>query len=167
MTAVLGQSYVLHTPEAVRDALRRGALCVNHPYRAGPFFLLLPLNTQPARLTVNRWLPGRHCEMAPPRLAIDRPRADRQGAVAQAMAARAGTTRRCGVAEARALRDLLADRCAVTHAQNMHVGGSEGRSAASRWPGSCSSHRFPRRSGGLLRHRVQTRRRWSTSTATG
>ena len=53
MTAVLGQSYVLHTPQAVRDALRRGALCVNHPYRAGPFYLLLPLNTQPARLTVN------------------------------------------------------------------------------------------------------------------
>src|SRR6202051_283471 len=53
MTAIMGQSYVLHTPEAVRDALRRGALCVNHPYRAGPFFLLLPLNTQPKKLTVN------------------------------------------------------------------------------------------------------------------
>src|SRR5690349_9864595 len=53
MTAVLGQSYVLHTPEAVRDALRRGALCVNHPYRAGPFYLLLPLNTQPARVMLN------------------------------------------------------------------------------------------------------------------
>lgn len=53
MTAILGGSYVLHTPEAIRDALRRGALAVNHPYRAGPFFLLLPLNTQPARLTVN------------------------------------------------------------------------------------------------------------------
>src|SRR5882757_8383150 len=53
LTAVLGQSYVLHTPEGLRDALRRGALCVNHPYRAGPFFLLLPLNTQPAHVTVN------------------------------------------------------------------------------------------------------------------
>jgi 3D-(3,5/4)-trihydroxycyclohexane-1,2-dione acylhydrolase (decyclizing) len=53
MTAVLGQSYILHTPSAVRDALRRGALCVNHPYRAGPFYLLLPLNTQPAQVTVN------------------------------------------------------------------------------------------------------------------
>ena len=53
MTAIMGRSYVLHTPEAVRDALRRGALTVNHPYRAGPFYLLLPLNTQPARLTVN------------------------------------------------------------------------------------------------------------------
>ena len=53
MTATMGQSYVLHTPEGLRDALRRGALCVNHPYRAGPFYLLLPLNTQPAKLTVN------------------------------------------------------------------------------------------------------------------
>ena len=53
MTAIMGRSYVLHTPEALRDALRRGALTVNHPYRAGPFYLLLPLNTQPARVTVN------------------------------------------------------------------------------------------------------------------
>ena len=53
MTALMGGSYVLHTPEALRDALRRGSLAVNHPYRAGPFFLLLPLNTQPQRVTVN------------------------------------------------------------------------------------------------------------------
>src|SRR5207248_870981 len=60
MTAVLGRSYTLHTPEAIRDALRRGAMQVNHPYRAGPFFLLLPLNTQPARLRLNlASLPGR------------------------------------------------------------------------------------------------------------
>src|ERR1700709_1490695 len=60
MTAVRAQFYVLHTPEALRHALRRGALCVNHPYRAGPFYLLLPLNTQPARVTLNvGTLPGR------------------------------------------------------------------------------------------------------------
>src|SRR4249920_3905261 len=53
VTAVMGQSYVLHTPEGLRDALRRGSLCVNHPYRAGPFYLLMPLNTQPATVTVN------------------------------------------------------------------------------------------------------------------
>lgn len=53
MTAIMGRSYVLHTPEAVRDALRRGALTVHHPYKAGPFYLLLPLNTQPARVTIN------------------------------------------------------------------------------------------------------------------
>src|SRR5215510_8354281 len=53
ITALMGASYVLHTPEAVRDALRRGALQVHHPYRAGPFYLLLPLNTQPVSLTLN------------------------------------------------------------------------------------------------------------------
>jgi 3D-(3,5/4)-trihydroxycyclohexane-1,2-dione acylhydrolase (decyclizing) len=47
LTSVLGGSYVLHTPEAIGTALRRGANVVGHPYRAGPFFLLMPLNTQP------------------------------------------------------------------------------------------------------------------------
>ena len=53
LTATMGESYVLHTPEAVRDALRRGALRVHHPYKAGPFYLLLPLNTQPQSAAVN------------------------------------------------------------------------------------------------------------------
>ncbi len=53
LAATMGQSYVLHTPGAIRDALRRGALCVNNPYKAGPFYLLLPLNTQPQRLRLN------------------------------------------------------------------------------------------------------------------
>ena len=62
MTAILGRSYTLHTPEAIRDALRRGAQTVHHPYKAGPFFLLLPLNTQPARLKLNlAALPERPC----------------------------------------------------------------------------------------------------------
>ena len=47
ITALMGQSYVLHTPEALRDALRRGTQCVHNPVKAGPFFLLLPINTQP------------------------------------------------------------------------------------------------------------------------
>ena len=53
MTALLGRSYVLHTPSALRDALRRGSLQVFHPYRAGPFYLLLPLNTQPMVFRLN------------------------------------------------------------------------------------------------------------------
>jgi 3D-(3,5/4)-trihydroxycyclohexane-1,2-dione acylhydrolase (decyclizing) len=53
MTAIMGRSYVLHTPQALRDALRRGAFTVNHPYRAGPFYLLLPINAQPAKLMLN------------------------------------------------------------------------------------------------------------------
>ena len=42
----LGQAYCLHTPQAVGTALRWGANTVDHPYRPGPFFLLLPMNTQ-------------------------------------------------------------------------------------------------------------------------
>ena len=43
---VMGQSYCLHTPAAVTTALRRGLNTVDHPYRAGPFYLLVPMNTQ-------------------------------------------------------------------------------------------------------------------------
>jgi 3D-(3,5/4)-trihydroxycyclohexane-1,2-dione acylhydrolase (decyclizing) len=42
----MGQGYCLHTPEAVTSALRWGLNTVDHPHRAGPFFLLLPMNTQ-------------------------------------------------------------------------------------------------------------------------
>jgi 3D-(3,5/4)-trihydroxycyclohexane-1,2-dione acylhydrolase (decyclizing) len=45
-----GASYVLHTPEALRDALRRGSQCVHHPIKPGPFYLLLPINTQPQQV---------------------------------------------------------------------------------------------------------------------
>lgn len=138
MTAVLGQSYVLHTPEALRDALRRGALCVNHPYRAGPFYLLLPLNTQPARLTVNlAALPARPDL---PRLA---PADDKAIAEAAALIAEAGKVAiKAGGGtrghDAALTRLAQAAGAAVVlspgstgvlpdaHAQNMHVGGSKG-----------------------------------------
>jgi len=48
--ATMGQAYSLHTPSAVGTALRRGLLTVDHPHRGGPFFLLMPMNTQPALL---------------------------------------------------------------------------------------------------------------------
>ena len=138
ITATLGQSYILHTPQALRDALRRGALCVNHPYRAGPFYLLLPLNTQPARLTVNlAALP------APPELPRLAPADDKLIEQAAAMIAKSGkvaikagggtrghdaAVRRLAEAAGAALvlspgsTGVLAD----AHAQNMHVGGSKG-----------------------------------------
>jgi len=53
MSALMGESYLLHTPEALRDAMRRGAQRVHHPVMAGPFYLHLPINTQPARATFN------------------------------------------------------------------------------------------------------------------
>ena len=48
LTSCLGASYSLHTPQAISTALQRGAAVVDDPYRAGPFYLLLPLNVQPA-----------------------------------------------------------------------------------------------------------------------
>jgi len=47
---VMGRAYTLHTPGAVGTALRRGLNTVDHAHRAGPFYLLLPMNTQPSAL---------------------------------------------------------------------------------------------------------------------
>jgi 3D-(3,5/4)-trihydroxycyclohexane-1,2-dione acylhydrolase (decyclizing) len=52
LAATMGRAYSLHTPMALSTALQRGAVTVGHPNRPGPFFLLLPMNTQTA------WLPG-------------------------------------------------------------------------------------------------------------
>ncbi|MFH2038839.1 MAG: thiamine pyrophosphate-binding protein, partial [Chloroflexota bacterium] len=52
LAAIMGRSYSLHTPLALPTALQRGAATVDHPYHAGPFFLLMPMNTQAA------WLPN-------------------------------------------------------------------------------------------------------------
>ena len=137
MTAIMGRSYVLHTPEAVRDALRRGALTVHHPYRAGPFFVLLPLNTQPAPLTLNlAALPDRP---ALPRLA---PSDDAIAAAAQLIARarrvaiKAGGGTRGHDAAIRRLAEAAGAAVVLSpgstgvlpdaHAQNMHVGGSKG-----------------------------------------
>jgi len=46
----MGDTYSLHTPLALPTALRRGLNTVDHPHRAGPFYLLLPMNIQPAEL---------------------------------------------------------------------------------------------------------------------
>ena len=60
LTALMGESFVLHTPQALRDAMRRGTSRVHHPTKAGPFYLLLPINTQPMASLVNlAALPGR------------------------------------------------------------------------------------------------------------
>lgn len=138
LTAIMGRSYVLHTPEAVRDALRRGTLTVNHPYRAGPFFLLLPLNTQPARLTVNlAALPGR------PQIPALAPASDQlideaatQIAKAKRVAIKAGGGTRGHDAAIRRLAEAAGAAVVLSpgstgvvpdaHPQNMHVGGSKG-----------------------------------------
>jgi len=47
LVSVMSDAYTLHTPWALPEALRRGSIAVDHPYRAAPFYLLLPINTQP------------------------------------------------------------------------------------------------------------------------
>jgi 3D-(3,5/4)-trihydroxycyclohexane-1,2-dione acylhydrolase (decyclizing) len=69
LTATMGESYVLHTPEALRAAMRRGSLAVHRSHRAGPFYLLLPINMQPAPIAQLNLaaLPGR---ITPPATAV-------------------------------------------------------------------------------------------------
>jgi 3D-(3,5/4)-trihydroxycyclohexane-1,2-dione acylhydrolase (decyclizing) len=50
MAAAMGRAYSLHTPLALSTALQRGQATVDHPYRAGPYFLLCPMNTQAAQI---------------------------------------------------------------------------------------------------------------------
>jgi len=47
LLSTLGPAYTLHTPEAVFTALKRGDAVVNGREKHSPFFLLLPMNTQP------------------------------------------------------------------------------------------------------------------------
>ncbi len=47
MTALMGESFFLHTPHALREALRRGGQRVFADTKAGPFYLHLPINVQP------------------------------------------------------------------------------------------------------------------------
>jgi 3D-(3,5/4)-trihydroxycyclohexane-1,2-dione acylhydrolase (decyclizing) len=138
MTAIMGGSYVLHTPEALRDALRRGSLAVHHPYRAGPFYLLLPLNTQPQQMTLNlAALPDK------PDLPVLAPvddkayaQAARLIAAAPSVAIKAGGGTRGHDAAVRKLAEEAGAAVVLSpgstgvlpdaHPQNMHVGGSKG-----------------------------------------
>jgi 3D-(3,5/4)-trihydroxycyclohexane-1,2-dione acylhydrolase (decyclizing) len=49
--SAMGETYTLHTPGAVTSALRQGFNTVDHPFRAGPFFMLMPMNTQPQMIS--------------------------------------------------------------------------------------------------------------------
>jgi 3D-(3,5/4)-trihydroxycyclohexane-1,2-dione acylhydrolase (decyclizing) len=51
LCATMGNAYNVETPLSLPTALRRGLNTVDHPFRAGPFYLLLPINTQPTPLS--------------------------------------------------------------------------------------------------------------------
>ncbi len=139
LTAVMGQSYVLHTPEALRDALRRGTQCVHHPFKAGPFYLLLPLNTQP------QVIDQLNLAAMPERLELPRTAVADDEAIGEAAALlcrhsrivmKVGGGARAFAAEVRALAEAVGAAVVLSpgstgvlpdaHPQNMHVGGSKG-----------------------------------------
>jgi len=51
LASTMGRAYSLYTPLSLPTALQRGAATVDHPTRPGPFYLLMPMNTQAAWLT--------------------------------------------------------------------------------------------------------------------
>jgi len=139
MTALMGQSYVLHTPQALRDALRRGTQCVHHPYKAGPFFLMLPLNTQP------QVIEDLHLTSLPTRLRVSPQAVADTQLLAEAaqliqksprIVLKAGGGSREFSAQVRALAERIGAAVVLSpgstgvmpdaHLQNMHVGGSKG-----------------------------------------
>ncbi|MCC0014786.1 MAG: thiamine pyrophosphate-binding protein [Rhodobiaceae bacterium] len=138
ITAAMGQSYVLHTPGALRDCMRRGTACVHHPFKAGPFYVLLPLNTQPEMTQVNlTTLPGRTA--LPAMVALDdAPFAEAVARIASAkqIAIKAGGGTRGHDAAIRGLAERIGAVVVQSpgstgvlpdaHPQNMHVGGSKG-----------------------------------------
>lgn len=139
LTALMGGSYVLHTPDALRAALRRGSLEVHRSFRAGPFFLCLPLNMQPARIpSLNlAALPG---PLAPSPMAVgDEMALDEAVKLIQThrrVVVKVGGGARAFPREVRALVEEIAGVAALSpgalgvlphlHAQNMGVGGSKG-----------------------------------------
>lgn len=144
ITGLMGASYTLHSPGGLRDGLRRGAAAVHHPWRAGPFYLNMPLNTQvaPVRLRLDS-LPQRPVwpPLAP---AGDAALAEAARAIAAAgkVAIKAGGGARHAAAAVRRLAEAAGAAVVLSpgsvgvlpdaHPQNLHVGGSKG-SVSGNW----------------------------------
>ena len=138
LTSVMGRSYTLHTPEALREALRQGAITVHHPTRAGPFYLLMPINTQPQAVRLNlstlpdvpRIAPVISATVAPFAEAVDR--LD----VHDRIVIKVGGGGRRFAGRIRAFAERVGAAVVLSpgsigvlpdgHPQNMHVGGSKG-----------------------------------------
>jgi len=138
LTEVMGPSYTLHTPEALRDAMRRGADAVFHPYFAAPFYLSLPINVQPKIITALR------LEILPQRPHVPEQVPDAKALAAAArlirenakIAIKAGGGSRRFAGEVRTLAEAVQGAVVLSpgstgvlpdaHPLNMHVGGSKG-----------------------------------------
>lgn len=144
LTSVMGRSYTLHTPEALRDALRRGAATVGHPYKPGPFYLLLPVNTQPVEVSVNLAALPSPVEPVPVVCAAEKVFAEASRLIAShdrvVVKVGGGGRRfpeqiRAFVEKSGAVAVLSPGSTGVlpdAHPQNMHVGGSKGSISGNR-----------------------------------
>jgi len=140
ITALMGRSYVLHTPQALREALREGSVTVHHPYKAGPFYLMLPINTQPAVLELNLAAMPDVPRFAPVVAADARRFADAADLIRShdRVVIKAGGGARRFAHEVRALAERAGAAVVLSpgsagvlpdaHPQNLHVGGSKGTS---------------------------------------
>lgn len=137
LAATMGRAYSLHTPLALPTALQRGATTVDHPYRPGPFYLLLPMNTQAT------WLPDFNLTELPPVQPFtlgaaegDYARAAQAIAEAERIVVKVGGGGRYAGPELLTLLERsggvlvhtpIAGGCIpYAHPQNMTVGGSKG-----------------------------------------
>jgi 3D-(3,5/4)-trihydroxycyclohexane-1,2-dione acylhydrolase (decyclizing) len=137
--SVMNQAYSLHTPLALGTALRRGLNTVDHPYRAGPFYLLMPMNIQPVVMkgfNLDELPVG-----APPKIGAAQDKANLSTAVEEIRKARKIVVRVGGGAReaGKEIDELLGliDGVAITapvasgvlpysHPRNMSVAGSKG-----------------------------------------
>ena len=138
ITAVMGSSYTLHTPQAFREALRRGATRVFHPSKAGPFFLNLPINTQPAKVTLRLDSLPERPQLFVPYLLSDDLIKNAAALISQASqvaikvgggSRKAAEALQCFAETSGAVVVLSPGSTGVLpddHPQNMHVGGSKG-----------------------------------------
>ncbi len=135
----MGPAYSLHTPLALPTALRRGLNVVDHPHRAGPFFLLLPMNVQ--ALTMPRFNLDELPQGAPPRLAAAADfgaydqAADAIQQASNVLVRLGGGSRQAGpeILEFLEMADAVAITAPVAlgvipdcHPRNMTIGGSKG-----------------------------------------
>jgi 3D-(3,5/4)-trihydroxycyclohexane-1,2-dione acylhydrolase (decyclizing) len=138
LTSVMGRSYVLHTPESLREALRQGAVTVFDQVRSAPFYVLMPINTQPAPLALNlAALPVR--PRPQPLVGADQAPFAEAAALIRShdrIVIKAGGGTRRHAAAVRELVEAIGAAVVLSpgsvgvlpdgHPQNMHVGGSKG-----------------------------------------
>ena len=137
LSAIMGRAYCLHTPLALPTAMQRGAATVDHPNRPGPFYLLMPMNTQAA------WLPDFNLDELPEACLVslgaangDYARAVRWIREAERIVVKVGGGGRTSGSELVPLLERLggvlvhtpiASGCIpYSHPRNMTIGGSKG-----------------------------------------